>query len=155
VTAAPTAVPAGLYVHVPFCLTRCGYCDFNTYAGLDHLASPYVAALLHEADLASEGWIGVRFASIFLGGGTPTTLPTGQIVKILDHLRRSFAVAGDAEVTSEANPDTVDAPYLSALRRGGVTRLSMGVQSFDPAVLVALERVHSPSSARAAEPRPC
>jgi putative oxygen-independent coproporphyrinogen III oxidase len=142
--------PAGLYLHVPFCLTRCGYCDFNTYAGLDHLADGYVDALRREAELAAPAWEGVEFASVFFGGGTPTTLPARTLVKLLDDLRGLLDVVPGAEITSEANPDTVDVPYLAALREGGVSRLSMGVQSFDPAVLRSLERVHSPDSARRA-----
>jgi putative oxygen-independent coproporphyrinogen III oxidase len=141
---------AGLYVHIPFCLTRCGYCDFNTYAGLDHLAGPYVEALLAEASLAAPSWGGVPFASIFLGGGTPTMLPPATLSRLLATLRNLFDVAGDAAATSEANPDTVDESYLGALCDAGVTRLSMGVQSFDPGVLEALERIHSPDSARRA-----
>ena len=141
---------AGLYVHIPFCLTRCGYCDFNTYAGLDHLMSPYVGALANEVDLWAEEWNQERFLSIFLGGGTPTTLPASDLARLLRHLRRCFDVTSDAEITSEANPDTVDRTYLRALRDAGVTRLSMGVQSFDPAVLASLERIHQPEAARAA-----
>jgi len=142
-----TATPAGLYVHVPFCLTRCGYCDFNAHAGLEHLKSPFVEALMREADLASPGWDGVPFVSVFLGGGTPTTLAPETIGAILAHLRERFAIADGAEVTCEANPDTVDEAYLVALRAGGVNRLSMGLQSFDPEVLAALERLHSAESA--------
>jgi putative oxygen-independent coproporphyrinogen III oxidase len=141
---------AGLYVHVPFCLTRCGYCDFNTYAGLDHLAGRYVESLRAEARLTSPEWSGARFVSMFLGGGTPTTLPATTIADLLSHLRDRFAFEPIPEITSEANPDTVDEPYLAGLLDAGVTRLSMGVQSFDPAVLASLERIHSPESARAA-----
>jgi oxygen-independent coproporphyrinogen-3 oxidase len=141
---------AGLYVHVPFCLTRCGYCDFNAYAGLGHLSARYVAALRREADLAAPAWEGERFASVFFGGGTPTTLEPGALLGVLAHLRARFAVAPGAEVTVEANPDTVDARSLARLRAGGVTRLSLGAQSFDPAVLAALERVHGPGSVRRA-----
>jgi oxygen-independent coproporphyrinogen-3 oxidase len=141
---------AGLYVHVPFCLTRCGYCDFNAHAGLDHLKSPYVGALICEADTVAGEWTGIPFTSIFLGGGTPTTLPPGDIARLLRHLRGRFDVEVGAEVTSEANPDTVDAGSLAALREAGVTRLSMGVQSFDPSVLESLERIHSADSARRA-----
>jgi oxygen-independent coproporphyrinogen-3 oxidase len=141
---------AGLYVHVPFCLTRCGYCDFNTYAGLGHLAPSYVAAVRTEANLASSPWRDVPFVSLFFGGGTPTTLPPRDFVTLLDHLRAAFHVDERAEVSVESNPDTVDAAYLRALRRAGVTRLSFGVQSFDPEVLAALERIHAPASARAA-----
>jgi putative oxygen-independent coproporphyrinogen III oxidase len=141
---------AGLYVHVPFCLSRCGYCDFNAHAGLDHLKSPYVEALRCEADLVAAAWTGVLFVSVFLGGGTPTTLAPVAIAGLLRHIRARFDLAEDAEVTCEANPDTVDEPSLRALREAGVTRLSLGVQSFDLAVLAALERIHPPASARRA-----
>jgi putative oxygen-independent coproporphyrinogen III oxidase len=141
---------AGLYVHVPFCLTRCGYCDFNAHAGLDELKSPYVEALLREADTTAPEWAGVRFASIFLGGGTPTTLPPAAIEQLLAHLHDRFDVDPEAEVTCEANPDTVDQRSLGQLRAAGITRLSLGVQSFDPATLASLERIHSADSARCA-----
>jgi putative oxygen-independent coproporphyrinogen III oxidase len=141
---------AGLYVHVPFCLTRCGYCDFNAYADLGHLAERYVDALRADADRTAREWDGVTFASIYLGGGTPTTLETAALEGFLRHLLERFHVDTDAEVTTEANPDTVDERSLAALRSAGVTRLSLGVQSFDPAVLEALERVHPPESARRA-----
>ena len=138
---------AGLYVHVPFCLTRCGYCDFNAYAGLDPMKPAYVEALGREAGLWAPEWAGVPFVSIFLGGGTPTTLPPAEIVRLIDGFRRTFAVVPDAEVSVEANPDTVAELSLAALRAGGVTRLSMGLQSFDPIVLAALERVHTAEAA--------
>jgi oxygen-independent coproporphyrinogen-3 oxidase len=141
---------AGVYVHVPFCLTRCGYCDFNAYAGLDHLRSRYVEALRREADLAAPSWVDEEFASVFLGGGTPTTLEVGDLSALLSHLRGRFAVALDAEVTIEANPDTVDAGKLAGLLDAGYARLSMGAQSFDRAVLAALERIHDPDSVRRA-----
>jgi oxygen-independent coproporphyrinogen-3 oxidase len=150
VTANDSCGAAGLYVHIPFCLTRCGYCDFNTYAGLDHLAGGYVEALLREADVASPEWSGVPFVSLFLGGGTPTMLPSASFARLLDHMRALFSFVPDPEVTSEANPDTVDEAYLSGIRSAGVNRLSVGVQSFEPDVLRSLERVHSPESARAA-----
>lgn len=145
-----SASTAGLYVHVPFCLTRCGYCDFNTYEGLDHLSGRYVAALAAEAGLVGGDWREESFVSVFFGGGTPTTLPATELVKLLYELQDRFAISTEAEVTSEANPDTVDEPYLAAIRKGGITRLSLGVQSFDPAVLAALERLHSSESARTA-----
>jgi putative oxygen-independent coproporphyrinogen III oxidase len=141
---------AGLYIHIPFCLTRCGYCDFNTYAGLGHLAIGYVEALLAEAEMVAPQWDRMAFASAFLGGGTPTTLPAETIGRLLGRLRELFDVPLDAEITSEANPDTVDVSYLSELRGAGINRLSIGVQSFDPATLDALERIHGPDSARAA-----
>jgi putative oxygen-independent coproporphyrinogen III oxidase len=141
---------AGLYVHVPFCLTRCGYCDFNAYEGLGHLASRYVRALLREAEMAAPGWAGEPIVSVFLGGGTPTTLDPGDLTRLLGGLRVLYGVTPDAEVTIEANPDTVDRAKLEALLEAGSTRLSMGAQSFDPAVLASLERLHDPASARRA-----
>jgi putative oxygen-independent coproporphyrinogen III oxidase len=141
---------AGLYVHIPFCLTRCGYCDFNTYAGLDHLQGGYVEALVREAGLWAGEWTGSEFVSLFLGGGTPTTLPIRSLVALLDQLRNRFAFAAGTEITIEANPDTVDETYLSAMLEAGADRLSLGVQSFDPTVLAALERIHSPDASRAA-----
>lgn len=141
---------AGIYVHVPFCLTRCGYCDFNAHAGLEHLRSPFVEALLDEIALVAPSWEGVRVVSVFLGGGTPTTLTPDALGVILGRLRERFDVAPDAEITCEANPDTVDGGYLGRLREHGVSRLSMGAQSFDPDVLRALQRVHSAGSVRRA-----
>jgi oxygen-independent coproporphyrinogen-3 oxidase len=135
---------------VPFCLTRCGYCDFNAYADLDHLRQPYMGALLAEADLWREEWAGVLFDSIFLGGGTPTMLEVDDLAALLDGLRSRFEVAEDAEVTVEANPDTVDVDSLRVLRDTGYSRLSMGAQSFDAGVLASLERVHQPDAVRRA-----
>jgi putative oxygen-independent coproporphyrinogen III oxidase len=143
-------VSAGLYVHVPFCVTRCGYCDFNAYAGLDHLRSRYVAAQVREAELAAPEWLGETFASAFLGGGTPTTLDVEDLQALLSRLRSTVDVASDAEITIEANPDTVDRAKLSALLDAGYTRLSMGAQSFDRTVLESLERLHDTDSVRRA-----
>jgi putative oxygen-independent coproporphyrinogen III oxidase len=143
-------VTAGLYVHVPFCLTRCGYCDFNAHAGMDHLAGRYARALQLEADLVGPAWADIPIDTVFFGGGTPTLLAPPRLVGVLGHLRQRFAIAPVSEVTVEANPDTVDEGSLSQIRAGGFTRLSMGVQSFDPAVLDALERLHAPESSRRA-----
>jgi oxygen-independent coproporphyrinogen-3 oxidase len=109
-----------------------------------------VSALLREAELAAASWEGVEVVSVFLGGGTPTTLEVADLKAILARLRSSYAVTTDAEVTIEANPDTVDAAKLEALREAGFGRLSMGAQSFDRAVLAALERVHQPEAVRRA-----
>ncbi len=145
-----TPDPAGIYVHIPFCLTRCGYCDFNAYAGLDHLAPRYLRAVVAEATLAASAWGGTPVTSVFLGGGTPTIQTPEDLGTLLHHLRVNFDIADDAEITTEANPDTVDEPKLAALLAAGYGRLSMGAQSFDPAVLAALERVHQPTSVYAA-----
>ncbi len=141
---------AGIYVHIPFCLTRCGYCDFNAYAGLDGLKPRYLRALLREAELAGPGWAGTPFGSVFLGGGTPTTIGPADLRALLVQLRAVFDVAEDAEVTIEANPDTVTEVSLAAMLEAGYDRVSIGAQSFDPGVLAALERVHQPASVRAA-----
>jgi oxygen-independent coproporphyrinogen-3 oxidase len=140
--------PAGIYVHIPFCLTRCGYCDFNAYAGLDGLKPRYLRALLAEATLAAPPWEGVPFASVFLGGGTPTTMEPADLKALLVHLRERFGIADDAEVTIEANPDTVDHRVFEQLLAAGYDRVSLGAQSFDARVLDRLERLHSPGSVR-------
>ena len=108
---------AGIYVHVPFCLTRCGYCDFNAYAGLDHLAPSYVDALVAEAELHAADWSAETIDTIYLVGGTPTTLPVAAIARLLGRLRSAFDVASGAEVTIEANPDTLDPAKLEGLLR--------------------------------------
>ena len=138
-------------MHVPFCLTRCGYCDFNAYAGLDELKPRYLAALLAEAELAAPGWAGHARSSACssAAGRRPRWRP-----RICARCSCTCAIgstcADDAEVTIEANPDTVDVASLRALRDAGYDRLSMGAQSFDPAVLASLERIHQPASVRAA-----
>lgn len=140
----------GVYVHVPFCVSRCPYCDFNTYVGIEDLAPAYVEALLVEAG----GWArraGEREAgSVFVGGGTPTLLEEALTRRMLEGLRSLFRVAPDAEVTIEANPETVDAARLRALRAAGVNRISFGAQSFRPHVLKALGRAHTADRTREA-----
>ena len=135
----------GVYVHVPFCLTRCHYCDFVTYTGMEGLRRPYAAALLAEAELATAA-LGPEteqvVTSVFVGGGTPTLLPPGDLARVLDRLRELLDVAPDAEVTVEANPETVDRAVADGLAAAGVTRVSMGAQSFDDRVLDALGRPH-------------
>ncbi|QWW19042.1 coproporphyrinogen III oxidase [Schaalia sp. 19OD2882] len=144
--------PFSVYVHVPFCTRRCGYCDFNTYTvGFGPGAEPdsYADTVVAEARLAStvlgRAGFGERPAStVFLGGGTPTLLAVGEIARILEGVRTHFGVAGGAEVTVEANPDSVDAAALAGLAAAGVTRVSFGMQSALPHVLATLERTHRP-----------
>jgi oxygen-independent coproporphyrinogen III oxidase len=150
----------GVYIHIPFCRVRCGYCDFNTYAGLSGLLGDYVAALCAEiAPPASpsqgEGWGGDTqpeqiAATVYLGGGTPSLLSTEHLSSVLAACRARFTIPADAEVTIEANPGTVSESSLLAMRQLGVNRLSLGVQSFDDAVLRLLDRLHSAAEARAA-----
>ena len=141
---------AGIYIHVPFCLTRCGYCDFNAVAGMDHVRSRYVAALLREADMVAPDWADEEFVSVFVGGGTPTMLEPDELAALLERVRARFRLRGDAEVTVEANPDTVEAGSLERLLAAGFDRLSMGAQSFDDGVLRTLERLHRPEAVRRA-----
>jgi putative oxygen-independent coproporphyrinogen III oxidase len=134
----------GVYVHVPFCLSRCHYCDFVTYTGMEGLRRPYAAALLDEAGLAVAG-LGPEpptVTSVFVGGGTPTLLPTGDLARVLERLRALLPHAPGAEVTVEANPETVDRAVAEGLAAAGVTRVSMGAQSFDDRVLATLGRTH-------------
>jgi oxygen-independent coproporphyrinogen-3 oxidase len=138
-----------LYVHIPFCHTRCHYCDFNTYAGMLPLREPYVRALLTEIGMAGTltklpGGKPRRSRTIFFGGGTPSLLSVSQVSRILDACYNNFAVDEDAEITLEANPGTLSREQLVGLRAAGVNRLSMGAQSFDAELLKTLGRIHSP-----------
>ena len=166
------------YVHVPYCLRRCGYCDFNTYSNLSlgPGVEGYAAALLQEVGLyapdcseaeaacrdgghkgggheGGAGRVGAGGAgavsqggraltSVFFGGGTPTVLPATDLVRVLRGLSETFGLVPGAEVTTEANPDTVTPQYLEALAAGGFTRVSFGMQSAIPAVLATLDRTH-------------
>jgi oxygen-independent coproporphyrinogen-3 oxidase len=144
------SIPLALYLHIPFCAVRCAYCDFNTYAGLERLYEPYAAALIREIRRAGDERGRPAVRTIFVGGGTPTVLPPTLLADVLDACREAFDVASDAELTSEANPGTVDKGRFTALAGMGVNRLSMGVQSFDDAELVWLGRIHSATEAETA-----
>lgn len=135
----------GVYVHIPFCRHRCHYCDFNTYEGQDDLHEAYVDALV--ADI--ERWPGETrpATSVFFGGGTPTLLPAAALGRILGAVRRRIGLAAGAEITVEANPETVDLRYLTELRGTGFERLSVGVQSLVPTVLTGLGRTHPAETA--------
>ncbi len=133
----------GLYLHVPFCRTKCGYCDFNSYAGLDALFEPYVEALIREVERAAPA----RVRTVFFGGGTPTVLPVSFVERILAAVRAAVYVEAGAEISCEANPGTVDRERLAALRALGVNRLSLGVQSLAPGELRLLERGHTAAQA--------
>jgi len=140
---------ASLYLHIPFCHTRCDYCDFNTYAGMLPLREPYVRALLTEIALAGElaqhADGGVRRSrTLFFGGGTPSLLTVEQVTRLLHACREAFAVDEDAEITLEANPGTLNREQLAGLRAAGINRLSLGSQSFDAELLKTLGRIHTP-----------
>ncbi|MCS5720845.1 radical SAM family heme chaperone HemW [Herbiconiux sp. CPCC 203407] len=143
----------GLYVHVPFCRVRCGYCDFNTYTATELRGAK-------QSDYADEAIAEMRFArgvletsgvaarplsTVFFGGGTPTLLPAHQLAQMLGAARDTWGFVPDAEITTEANPDSVDAAYLQTLAAAGFTRVSFGMQSAVPSVLATLERTHDPA----------
>jgi oxygen-independent coproporphyrinogen-3 oxidase len=134
-----------LYIHIPFCVRKCGYCDFNSYAGMDSLKAAYSAALVRELAYWRPAWRDHGLRTVFFGGGTPSELP-------LDLLEGVVAAFHDdllpgAEVTLEANPGTIDEAYLRGLRELGVNRMSIGVQSFDDGELRFLERIHDSTEA--------
>lgn len=135
----------GVYVHVPFCRHRCHYCDFNTYEGLEHDYDAYIDALITDIGR----WDGETrpATSVFFGGGTPTLLRPAQLGRILDAVRDRCGLAPGAEVTVEANPETVDDAYFEALLDAGFNRVSLGVQSLVPEVLTGLGRTHGPDAA--------
>ena len=144
--------PFGVYVHVPFCASRCGYCDFNTYApGEGVERGGYVDSVLAELDLARRV-LGERgpVDTVFVGGGTPTLLAPGELGRILSSVDKAWGLAADAEVTTEANPESVDPASLRALRAAGYTRISLGMQSAAAHVLMTLDRRHTAGRAVAA-----
>ncbi|MEZ5093017.1 radical SAM family heme chaperone HemW [Nocardioides sp.] len=144
--------PLGVYVHVPFCAVRCGYCDFNTYTAAELGSAPGAS----QASYANAAVAEVRLArrvlgepppasTVFVGGGTPTLLATDQLAAVLDAVRSELGLVDDAEVTTEANPDSVSPESLAALRAAGFTRVSFGMQSAVPSVLATLDRTHDPA----------
>ena len=133
----------GLYIHVPFCAKKCGYCDFPSFEGCMGLRAPYVEKLIGELDARAEGYGHPLIHTVFIGGGTPSLLQPEQMTRILDALYRNFPLAGDAEISCEANPGALTPRFLAALRNGGVNRLSLGAQSADAGQLKLLNRQHS------------
>jgi oxygen-independent coproporphyrinogen-3 oxidase len=148
--------PFGFYVHIPFCVTRCGYCDFNTYtaAELGPGASQrdYADTAIEEVRLARRvlGDAALPVETVFFGGGTPTLLPPGDLVRVLRAIDAEFGLAAGAEVTTEANPESVTPESLEILRAGGFNRISFGMQSARSHVLQVLDRQHTPGRASAA-----
>ncbi len=144
--------PFGIYVHVPFCATRCGYCDFNTYTAAELGAGPsaslatYPALAIAEIGFARKvlGDVDVGVSTVFFGGGTPTLLPPTALGDILRAIDGEFGLRPGAEVTAEANPESVEEASLAELREQGITRVSFGMQSAVPGVLATLDRVHQP-----------
>jgi putative oxygen-independent coproporphyrinogen III oxidase len=144
--------PFGIYVHVPYCASICGYCDYNTYIPDAAAPAGFVGAVEAELDLARAvlGDAAPPAQTVFLGGGTPTLLAPAELARILDAIRERFGLADGAEVTTEANPESVDPSTLATLREAGFTRISLGMQSAAPHVLETLDRHHTPGRAVAA-----
>lgn len=142
------------YVHVPFCRVRCGYCDFNTYTATELRGTSqatYIDELAREIELSGEilarsGLPPRPLTSVFFGGGTPTLLPAEDLVRALELLRAEHAFAPGAEITTEANPDTITVEYVEKLAAAGFTRISIGMQSAVPSVLATLDRSHNPAA---------
>jgi oxygen-independent coproporphyrinogen-3 oxidase len=147
--------PFGIYLHVPFCASRCGYCDFNTYTAAELgggvSTGSYAGAAATELRLA-RAVLGrqVSVSTLFVGGGTPTLLAAGDLVRLAECVDELFGLAPDAELTTEANPESVDQRSLDVLRAGGFTRISFGMQSTAPHVLATLDRRHTAGRAAAA-----
>ncbi len=147
-----------IYIHVPFCLRRCGYCDFNTYTATDLGAGAsrghYAQMVIREMALIRQwqcdhGIEEPAASTVFFGGGTPTVLAAADLVAMVDAIRATWGLTPDAEITTEANPDTVDEAYIAELADGGFTRISFGMQSAVPHVLATLDRTHTPSNVAA------
>ena len=156
--------PLSVYVHVPFCSRRCGYCDFNTYAATDlgggASRQAYADLVLAEiglfdkafkhpdefgcGELAGQAWNAIQVPTVYFGGGTPTVLPARDLVKILTGIANTWELAVDAEITTEANPDSVTEQDIAVLAKGGFNRISFGMQSAVPHVLKTLDRTHDP-----------
>lgn len=143
----------GVYLHVPFCKVRCGYCDFNTYTATELRGAKqtdYADQAVSEiefaaATLTASGVAPRPVSTVFFGGGTPTLLPATDLVKMLAAVRDTWGILPGAEITTEANPDSVDAAYLETLAEAGFTRVSVGMQSAVPHVLATLDRTHNPA----------
>jgi oxygen-independent coproporphyrinogen-3 oxidase len=146
--------PFGVYLHIPFCTARCGYCDYNTYTATELRGvtrQSFVDDLLGEIAFARrvlvDGGHPIRpAATVFIGGGTPTLLPTQDIERILDAVKQTFGIVAGAQITIEANPDSVSETGMRELAAAGVTRVSVGMQSAVPEVLAVLDRTHNPES---------
>jgi len=140
--------PISLYVHVPFCTVKCAYCDFNSYAGMEDAMPAWESALLRELRLWAPVVAGRPVPTVFIGGGTPSLLEGASIARIMHTIRDAYALEPGAEITLEANPESVALERLRAYRAAGVNRLSMGVQSLDPDELQFLDRLHDADRAR-------
>ena len=148
--ALPSPPPLGLYVHLPWCVHKCPYCDFNSHQASDIPDSAYVAVLLSDLDHESARVTGRAIESIFIGGGTPSLFSVSAVAALLDGIRARVALAPDCEVTLEANPGSAEAGRFAGYLGAGVNRLSIGVQSFDDGALQGIGRIHDARAAHRA-----
>ncbi len=148
----PSLHTAGLYIHLPFCLQKCVYCDFCSYTGLEAHYTAYIKALLAEAETRAEAWSNRSFDTVYIGGGTPTVLPHDLLIELWQGLERRLPIVSreDREITIEANPGTVDTLFLASLHEAGIQRVSIGVQSLNDHELALLGRIHRADQARRA-----
>ena len=135
---------AGLYIHIPFCLTKCNYCGFYSIT-LPSLIPDFLEALFQEMDMVHDQW--GPFDTVYIGGGTPSVLNLEQLETVLTKVKKSFALSGHPEITLEANPGDLNLLFLQGLHRIGINRLNIGIQSFDQKILNFLGRRHSPNQA--------
>jgi putative oxygen-independent coproporphyrinogen III oxidase len=147
-------VELSFYVHIPYCVKRCGYCDFNTYTpaelqistGLTQISNSYIDLLIKEIDQAKEQVGAAKVPTIFFGGGTPSLMEPSDIARVITEIDNQFGLTQDCEITLETNPDTVDKEKLSAFKAAGVNRISFGMQSAVAHVLKTLDRTHNPDN---------
>ena len=141
------------YIHIPYCVKRCGYCDFNTYTpaelqgpDLSAVSANYIKAVIREIEMASSSVGNAEVPTIFFGGGTPSLMPSADLARVISAIREKFELANDAEITIEVNPDSVSEQFLAHMREAGANRISMGMQSAAPHVLATLDRTHKPEN---------
>ena len=141
------------YVHIPYCVKRCGYCDFNTYTpaelqgpDLAAVSANYIDAVIQEIEMASSSVGNAEVPTIFFGGGTPSLMPSADLARVISAIRDKFELTNDAEITIEVNPDSVSEEFLAHMREAGANRISMGMQSAAPHVLAILDRTHKPEN---------
>ena len=141
------------YIHIPYCIKRCGYCDFNTYTpaelqgpDLESVSKNYISAVLKEIELAQKTVGAAEVPSIFFGGGTPSLMPAVELARVIQEIRDRFELSPDIEITIEVNPDSVSLDFLEKMRQAGANRISMGMQSAVPHVLKVLDRTHNPEN---------
>ncbi len=141
------------YIHIPYCIKRCGYCDFNTYTpaelqgpDLATVSQNYIDAVIKEISIAKNSVGEALVPTIFFGGGTPSLMPAHELVRVIEAIRSQFNLVENAEITLEVNPDSVTEEFLSEMRHAGASRISMGMQSAIPHVLATLDRTHNPEN---------